>query len=466
MNGKMKRILASLMLTATAVSSFSGCAFSPENSAGRKLTNHMTQTELERSAKTEFRLLDKPWETEETPAEKDYSYLNDKICFVPKIGAIVHGNPVFNCLPEEDYDGSAGTAVYHDFDVSTGESTEIELVFGSFEDLKKQLRERFDVLIASGYPAVPANEEYSCVIELYEAVIADEVEIIDQELLDEYMDFYYSQGGNSDSESMYWQMDDSKVAAIKDSINEYHFYDEELNMGFTVHVTVPPAYEAKRSYPALVMTDAVWRFNDVTSLYGEMQSGKADAQILITIGFEYDTDGWDNMVRSSIFCDHKKEFLDFITDNMMPYLGEEYNFDYGRSTLFGHSQGGVFTHYAAFNFDLYENRPFANYIIGSPTFWTPYFTEVPGYEEYLDEYGYFSRNKSYDRNLFITAGDMEDEDYEEYYGDNDSTLEGVEHLKERLTEHGVSTYQVKIYNSHHYQYVPEMLTEYICSMSS
>ena len=82
------------------------------------------------------------------------------------------------------------------------------------------------------------------------------------------------------------------------------------------------------------------------------------------------------------------------------------------------------------------------------------------------EYGYFSRNKSYDRNLFITAGDMEDEDYEEYYGDNDSTLEGVEHLKERLTEHGVSTYQVKIYNSHHYQYVPEMLTEYICSMSS
>jgi hypothetical protein len=44
---------------------------------------------------------------------------------------------------------------------------------------------------------------------------------------------------------------------------------------------------------------------------------------------------------------------------------------------------------------------------------------------YCIEYGYFSRNKSYDRNLFITAGDMEDEDYEEYYGDNDSTLEGA-----------------------------------------
>ncbi len=68
--------------------------------------------------------------------------------------------------------------------------------------------------------------------------------------------------------------------------------------------------------------------------------------------------------------------------------------------------------------------------------------------------------------LVVTAGDMEDEDYEEYYGDNESTLEGVEHLKDRLTEHGVTTFQVKIYNSHHYQYVPEMLDEYICSKPS
>ena len=34
-------------------------------------------------------------------------------------------------------------------------------------------------------------------------------------------------------------------------------------------------------------------------------------------------------------------FIAFITDNLMPYLGEKYSFDYGRSTLFGHSQGGV-----------------------------------------------------------------------------------------------------------------------------
>lgn len=162
------------------------------------------------------------------------------------------------------------------------------------------------------------------------------------------------------------------------------------------------------------------------------------------------------------YCRHcKKEFLDFITDNLMPYLNETYSFDTDNSTLFGHFQGGVFTHYAAFNYDLYENKPFMNYIIGSPAFWTPYFTEVSDYEEYKNEYGYFDRHTSYDRNILITAGDQEDEDYEEYYGDNDSTLEGVEYLKERLESHNVTTFTIKIYNSHHYQYVHDMLLEYV-----
>ena len=56
---------------------------------------------------------------------------------------------------------------------------------------------------------------------------------------------------------------------------------------------------------------------------------------------------------------------------------------------------------------------------------------------------------------------MEDEDYEEYYGDNDSTLEGVEHLTGRLDKQGVTTYKVKIYQSHHYQYVPDLMMEYL-----
>ena len=428
------------------------------------LNNHMTEKELAAAEETEFMLLDKPWESaqasESDAAEEDYSNLKDKILYCEGFGAIVNEEPVFNPLPPAGYDGGSGTVEFMHVDQVDG-SWEIEEVsFDNLEDAKTKLRAEYDEDIANGHQKVPTDIEYNNSIKLFEAVAENDYETTTQEYIEHYLDYYYGSMSNQDSESMYWEMDEEKVSAIKDYISEYHMYDEELDLNFTIHVVTPPDYDSAKAYPVLAMTDAVWRFNDVTSLYEAMKEGKADPQILITIGFAYDLDGWDNELRGSILCDRKKEFLDFITDNLMPYLNERYNFDFENSTLFGHSQGGVFTHYAAFNFDRYENKPFKNYIIGSPTFWTPYFTCVEDYEEYKNEYGYFERCDSYDRNLVITAGDEEDEDYEEYFGDNDSTLEGVDHLQERLEQAGVTTYKVKIYKSHHYQYVPNLLLEY------
>ena len=449
------RITAGILLASMALS-FAGC-----HRSGQKLINHMTQKELDETFETEFRLIDKPWKNYVEQNDSKYDFLKDKVLIGSEYGAVVYGNPCFVTMLPGDYDGGAGEIVFLFFSCKTCETTEHLIVFDSYEDLKTKLRAEYDEEIREGYPKVPADEDYSTNIALYDAVLAGETEVIDQSVIEEYAAAYYSQGNASSDDSMYWQMDNEKVSRIKDFIHEYHFYDEELDQRFVVHVTVPPSYDPSRKYPALVMTDAVWRFNDVVSLYDAMASGDADPQYLITIGFEYDTDGWDNEVRANVFCDHKKEFLDFITDNMMPYLCASYNFDADDSTLFGHSQGGVFAHYAAFNYDLYENKPFENYIIGSPTFWTPYFTDVSDYSEYKNEYGYFKRNDSYDRNILITAGDREDEDYEEYFGDNDSTLEGVENLKTRLESHGVTTVSIKIYDSHHYQYVPQMLLEYV-----
>lgn len=454
-NKAMACLMAGVMFMPTACS-----APAPEESG--KLINHMTEKELSESKETEFMLTDHPWEEYISKAESGFEEYENGIVYAKGFGAVVFGNPVFNALPPEGYDGGEGTTMFLHCDPATGELKSKELVFGSFDEFKTKLREEFDEDIAAGYPKVPADEEYDAIIRLYDAVISGKEKPAGQDELEKYMEYYYKNAGNNDTDSFYWQMDDAKVSLIKDSIHEYHLYDEELDIRFVVHVTVPPEYDSDREYPALVMTDAVWRFNDITSLYDAMASGKAEPQLLITIGFEYDIDSWDNEVRGNILCDHKKEFLDFITDNMMPFLDAKYSIDDGASTLFGHSQGGVFTHYAAFNYDRYENRPFKNYIIASPTFWTPYFTDVSDYSGYSKEYGYFERNNTYDRVLFIAAGDKEDEDYEEYYGDNDSTLKGVEHLKERLDGYGVETYEVKIYDSHHYQYVSDMLMEYVC----
>ena len=62
--------------------------------------------------------------------------------------------------------------------------------------------------------------------------------------------------------------------------------------------------------------------------------------------------------------------------------------------------------------------------------------------------------------MFICGGDKEDPDYEDMYRGHDTTLEGISKLTERLESHGADVTS-KLYDSHHYQFIPEMLLEYL-----
>lgn len=257
-----------------------------------------------------------------------------------------------------------------------------------------------------------------------------------------------------------WEFNREATEKIKDSVREISIYDEELDSTFIVHVTVPPDYKEGKTYPAFVMTDGVWRFGNHPALWNMMQDGKVEDVLLVSIGYDFSIDGTSE-VRAWFLCEKKEALLDFITDNLMPYLNETYSIDFSRSAIYGHSSGGTFTHYAVCHSDLYENQPFQYYIIGSPAFWSPYFLpfqDEPG--EYKKEYGYFDRNKALNKELYICAGKYEDPDYEDYYGENDTTLEGVEHLVERLDSYGYRKYVYELYDSHHYQYIPKMFEKF------
>ena len=129
------------------------------------------------------------------------------------------------------------------------------------------------------------------------------------------------------------------------------------------------------------------------------------------------------------------------------------------STLYGHSNGGVFAHYALFNSDKYENQPFGAYIIGSPAFWGSYDAGID--KQTCDsDYGYWDRNQTLDKDVFLCAGSQEDPDYTDLYNGNPPTLEGLSALKERLDKHSKQC-KYKLYDSHHYQYIPEMLDEWL-----
>ena len=263
----------------------------------------------------------------------------------------------------------------------------------------------------------------------------------------------------------FWEIKDREgVDHIADSVRELNLHDDETGIDFLAHIVLPPDYDENKSYPAFVLTDAVWRFGDTPALYKAMEEGKAQDVILVTLGLNYYMDSQDMGFRDQYLLFDCASLTDFITDNLMPYLGEQFKIDFANSSLYGHSDGGAFTHYAAFNSDKYENQPFRNYIIGSPALWGLHHPDEEGdITDYKRDYDYFERNDTFTKNLFITAGKDEDPDYADSYEEGeDTTLEGVNALKERLDEHGVTTAEVKLYDSHHYQYIPEMLVEFLC----
>lgn len=258
-----------------------------------------------------------------------------------------------------------------------------------------------------------------------------------------------------------WEFDRQAVEEIRESIDEIDIYDEELDKNFVVHVTLPPGYDSSKEYPLILLTDGIWRFGNTPEMRKVMENGKSSPVILVSIWYSYDVEDTSGSKRYNDLVLERSKSLDFITDNLMPYLGENYSIDYNNSTLYGHSDGGVFSHYALFNSDLYDNQPFGNYIIGSPAFWGLYY-DYPNLkpEEYEKDYGYFDRNRKLSKSVYLCAGSQEDPDYTDSYNGHDTTLEGVAKLKERLESHGANlTY--KLYDSHHYQYIPEMLIEYL-----
>lgn len=262
-----------------------------------------------------------------------------------------------------------------------------------------------------------------------------------------------------------WEITPENAKKLKTCTDEIVMYDQELATTFVAEVTTPSNYDKTKTYPILFMIDSVWRMNDHARLREAMEKGESAPVILVSLGFNYNIDNTSDMVRFQTLINNRLKLVDFITDNLMPTICEKYNVDCQNSTLFGHSMGGVFAHAALFTSDQQgSNQPFGSYIIASPVFWQLYTNNNEIYkldpETAMNEYGYFDRNKTLDKKVFIFGGRLEDSDYLEQYGKYDSTVTGITKLEERLKAHGVDLYS-KLYESHHYQYVSDMLLEYL-----
>lgn len=369
--------------------------------------------------------------------------------------AIVDGRWITNNLPPYDYDG--GEIRYND-----GQN---ELTF-NFDDVKNHIKESIDET-AEFYnddTFFDAEQEYEDTITLWQSVIDRTYEEITKEEAEKLRELSLCNYAFNGDYKDIWEYNRSEVEEIKDSVREISIYDEELDTEFLVHVTLPPNFDESKTYPMFMFTDGVWRFGNVPFIRKLMENGEIQDVILVTIGYNYNFDGTSMEVRAKYFYEEREKTLDFITDNLAPYLSELYNIDFAHSGIYGHSAGGVFTHHAVFNSDKYENQPFQYYIIGSPALWELHRLDNEKCPDAnVNDYNYWDRNETLDKMIFLCSGENEDPDYEEYYDGYDTTLEGIENLMNRLESHGVTTAKSKIYeDSGHWQFIPDMFIEFFC----
>lgn len=373
---------------------------------------------------------------------------------------LVDGYIIANAIPAADEFDDGGSYTFTANVIGEdGEWAVKELSFASFEEYLEFVRKQDE---AKEYSKEQTELDILYLQIAYDALKSGNYETLPEGSVDRSDESRYllSYFNNYRSD---WEYDRKAVEEIKDSVDEIYIFDEELSKDFTVHVTLPPDYDKNKTYPVFFLTDGIWRFGNCPELRKCMENGEAAPVILVSLYYSYNITDPDQEMR---FCDlvlDRDKLLHFITDNLMPYLCENYPIDCGNSTLYGHSDGGVFTHYALFNSDKYENQPFGHYIIGSPAFWGVYNYNEREHivsDDIPNDYGYFDRNKTLNKTVFLCAGSQEDPDYADRYHGRDSTLEGVEKLKTRLESHGADL-TCKLYDSHHYQFIPEMLIEYL-----
>ena len=190
--------------------------------------------------------------------------------------------------------------------------------------------------------------------------------------------------------------------AAKEYIKEISMYDQEINDTFTIHLSLPEGYDKSKKYPLVLMTDGVWRLSDHPQLRQLMLSGEVEDVILVSVGYP---NGYDyTKIRERDLVDQPDLFLQFLVENLMPYLCDNYSVDTKRVTLTGHSLGGYWGLYTLFHSDTIAKNTFNSYYIGSPSVQVN--TDM-AFAKNFEEW-FYERKQSLDCEVYATVGGDED----------------------------------------------------------
>ena len=169
---------------------------------------------------------------------------------------------------------------------------------------------------------------------------------------------------------------------------------------YSLQILYPKNYDSSLEYQTIYLLDGNWYFNELAEI---VQTKYANEIVLVGIAYKNSNKrNTDFTYPSNDYLSNSgggKKYMQFISNELIPYIENDLSIKSSETTLAGHSLGGFFALYQLFQQDY--PSPFDNVIAASPSlFWSEAFL--------LNlESEYHTNHDSLNIVLYNTMGDLE-----------------------------------------------------------
>jgi len=200
---------------------------------------------------------------------------------------------------------------------------------------------------------------------------------------------------------------------------EIPFHSNIIDEEYLLYISLPRNYELNHSgYPVVYLLDAWAVFYETYSVYNILNFAKEIPDLMIVgISYRGDLQNWLNNRKLDLTPNELPRdsndnsldgpdsgrgemFLNFITEELIPYVESNYRTLDNDRTLIGHSRGAFFGFYTLFN----KPGTFKRFILGSPPI------KIAGIDLFQYEEDFFQNNNSIIAKVFTAKGSLEKTD--------------------------------------------------------
>lgn len=146
----------------------------------------------------------------------------------------------------------------------------------------------------------------------------------------------------------------------------------ETGRDYDLYIRVPSDLKSGKKYPILILLDGQWDFKLLDSIHGGLFYDKyIPEMVIVGITYSGENPNYDELRAMDYTPNARKDvkgsgdapkFLQFIKNDVLPLVENDYNGDSTKRILMGSSYGGLFTLYAMFT----EPTLFYGYVAAAP----------------------------------------------------------------------------------------------------